>query len=71
MLIGCYPSDVFSVVRFKVRETLGLAASFQLPQSATEEMRTELVRATIAELGLNKVRIKMDTDMSSAMPGGL
>jgi len=38
-----------------VRETLGLAASFQLPQSATEEMRTELVRATIAELGLNKV----------------
>jgi len=38
-----------------VRETLGLAAAFQLPPSVTAEERGQLVNATIAELGLNKV----------------
>lgn len=38
-----------------VRETLSLAASFQLPPTTTEDERASLVRVVAAELGLNKV----------------
>jgi ABC-type multidrug transport system ATPase subunit len=38
-----------------VRETLGLAASFQLPPSTTREERDALVTVVVAELGLSKV----------------
>jgi hypothetical protein len=40
---------------YQVRETLALAAAFQLPPTVTLEERARLVDATIAELGLNKV----------------
>ena len=38
-----------------VRETLDLAAQFQLPPTVTPEARARLVTAVISELGLTKV----------------
>jgi len=39
-----------------VRETIGLAAAFQLPPEVSDADRAALVTAVIGELGLSKVR---------------
>mmetsp|Transcript_32199 Transcript_32199/g.37836 ORF Transcript_32199/g.37836 Transcript_32199/m.37836 type:complete len:663 (-) Transcript_32199:31-2019(-) len=51
-----------------VRETLDLAATFQLPPSISKEKRSELVSSVISELGLNKVA---DTMLGSARVRGV